>query len=417
MISKRKIALTILSLWLFVYIFQLPLSRISMLYISNGVALLLIIPYSRYIRVIDNIVRIIIGFVPFFLYFIITMSAHVLNNGFKEVYKQNILYVFIYSIAILIAVSFLLTVLKEKVYTKDEFVKCFITVTFMQLLCVISSLLFPNIKDFFNSFIIKNSHSEAVVNATKAFGNYRAYGLADNLFDQFGYIIALLITISFAYGLFNKKKKIVFLSIIFLVIPLVNARSGLLLSLIGITIVSLYYIIREGFSKIYRLLLILLILVLFASFLLQYISNDTYEWIMTGYDELFVLFSKGDTSGKTITALLSDMVWPDDVIFGAGGAPNGFGYKGIDMGYIRLVWMFGIVGSILLFVGYLNLFVVTYRNTYCEYGKAIIIAMSSLFFVYLFKLFPIYVTGGNMILFGCPIVLMVTTQCECISEK
>ena len=311
----------------------------------------------RYIRNDRAIRKILFGFVPFFVYFILQMTFIIIANGNKDVYSQNIQYVFMYAFFILIAASFMISLVSKKGYSKDEVVKFLIAVGIIQFICVISSLLVPAVKEFFTSLIIRNSRSEAVVNATISYGGYRSYGFADNLFDQFGYIISLIIVITFAYGLFEKKKRILLLSLFFLVMPMLNARSGLLLSLIGICIVSLYYIFINGFNKTYKIIGIAILLVLLASVLLNNISLDKLEWLTDGYNEIFNLVTQGDKSGKTINALFNeDMVWPDDLLFGAGGSPNNFGYVGIDMGYVRLIWMFGGIGTVLLFGGYIRMF-------------------------------------------------------------
>lgn len=201
-------------IFLFIYVFQLPLSRISMLYISSGLAFIYLIINTKFLIINKNIVRIILGFLPFYIYFFITMIVHTIcNSGAREAYEQNIEYVILYTLVTLIAISFLLAVVRNGNYSADNITISFIIITFVQFLCVIFSLLIPSVKEFFNSFIIRYSHSKAVVNAIIAFGSFRSYGFADNLFDQFGYISALLITITFSYGLFYKKKKYIFLSI------------------------------------------------------------------------------------------------------------------------------------------------------------------------------------------------------------
>ena len=144
--------------------------------------------------------------------------------------------------------------------------------------------------------------------------------------------------------------------------------------------------------------------------MLQNVSSTTSDWIISGAEEMVSLFTSSPRNGKTISALMNDFILPNNLIFGDGGDPNSFGYTGIDVGYVRLIWMFGIVGTILLFIGYVNMFIISYKNTIFDYGKAIIISICVLFFVYLFKLFPIYVRGGNIILFGLPIVFMVCSQ-------
>lgn len=408
---KRRIAWLFVVVWLFIYIFQLPLIRIPMLYISNFITLMYVLLYSRYIKLNRQIISIVKGFLPFFIYFIFQMTLITLSNGTKEAYAENVRYVIMYTVALIIAVSFIVTLINKRGFLRDEVLKAIICVGCIQFICVVLSLLFPFVKEFFNSFIIRNSRSEAVVYSTIAFSGYRSYGFADNLFDQFGYIISLLIIIVYAYGLFEKKKVYIIFSIAFLVMPLVNARSGLLLSLIGICMASIYYIFVNGFKKIYKIIAIIILFLLILPVLLNNVSIDTLQWFSDGAKELIAFIFHGDKSGRTINQLFNeDLIWPSDMLFGAGGSPNSMGQSGIDVGYVRLVWMFGVIGTILLFYGYAKMFYITFKNTNSSAGKAIILSMFVVFFVYLFKLFPIYVPGANMLLFGIPILFTLTSN-------
>jgi len=234
------------------------------------------------------------------------------------------------------------------------------------------------------------------------------YGLARNLFDLFGYIVSMLITLIFLKGVSENKNIYKLLAIALLIIPLLNARTGLMLTLVGFTIVLIfYYEPKKSHRYIFGGIVAIIIVVAIFSFL----PEKNAEWLTKGFDDTLTYIKTGEKVGVYSQILEADIVYPSNYVMGDCGSPEALAnYRGIDSGYIQCLWRFGIIGSALLFLGYLNMFLMAgFRNrtkkVYCT-----ITVLAMLFFVYLFKLYALDNAASNILVFGIPISLLVCSK-------
>lgn len=391
----------ILCAFLFLVIFRPPIVRIDLTYIIILLDIAIIL-YSLYkhtytYRIKKYFISSLIGFVPFFIYFTLCQFVRIIfdnsNTGiFLEQYLA-LLKTFFYIVLTLIAAISLLDIF-------DINLSCFIEnleiVFCIQLFCVIGAFFSSQIKNVFLQLIYKNVSVASVVTSTRLESYFRCYGFADNLFDSFGYITSLAIVVFFEYGIKHKKRFPVVLSFMLLLIPLLNARTGLLLALIGMFVV---FIKNFDANKLLKYFFVGLVVLLFTIAIYKYLPETLSRWIDVGVKATINLFH-GEKSSAYDEILGADLVWPTSILFGEGTAPEViWSHKGIDSGYIQCVWRFGLFGSILLFLGFVKLFYIGKQKS--DY----VLAMAFIFFIYLFKLYGVFNFGSVLIVYLLPVLI------------
>lgn len=364
---------------------------------------------EKKIIISKSILSLFYGFIPFFLYFAVIqiirfLSGNIYHTSYYTETLLSITLVFIYVFIVCLTMSILIKLFKLDAY---EICNIYIYTGALQMICVVLSYIFPSIRSYFLGTILNNSQSEVIINAVKNNLSFRCYGFADNLFDALGYISSILITLSFAYGIEKRKKSYVVLSFAMLIIPLLNTRTGLILSLVGMLIVIFNYF---EFKKVLKYLLIVLTAAIIFAFGFKYLPEQTQYFIIRGINETNLLLN-GQVTSTYSEIFGKDIVFPDDIIFGAGTPPEWItNYSGIDSGYIQCLWRFGLIGTLLIFVGYLRLYLKLYSITNNKFNHSISLALIAIFFVYLFKLFSINNYGSVMLIFGLPICLILNSK-------
>lgn len=407
-LSRKKTTKLIFSILFFLYIFQPTLLKINLVYILDIILLIIIMlnnGMKSKIRI--NKFKSLRGFLPFLVYFFIYMTIKLLtSNGYIEtdMYYENIKKVVLTAIHLVISVSFLFSIKKKHRYTNTDIIDIFIITSIWQLISVLMSYVFPSVRFFFNNLTINNSKIESIVKSLSGVGSRRGYGFAGNLFDQFGFLCSLLLVLILIEGIERKKTSLTILSFLMLIPSLLNTRTGILLSLVGIVIVFIKYLVRITPKVLFKCLLIALVLIIVGYNVVNHLPDVVFDWVYAGVEEIKSLLFKNEKTG-TFYMLTKNINLPNDILFGVGGEPKN-SVIGTDIGYIKSIWRFGVIGTILLLVGYISLFYKLYKSSNIKKNKCIALCFSLLFFLYMIKLLAYHFPGPNFILFGIPILLM-----------
>lgn len=398
----RKPRVILLSFLFFYIMFRPPLISLDPTYVVLAVDLVIL---AFFVLVNDcmHLPRVsakwMKNFVPFMIvYTFLEISHMVLESDNLSVYLNSymtawkvILYIVLTTAAIVALKDLLGLSLKECIYV------VIITMS-IQLIFVIAAFFSASVKEFFLEFLYKNCKNADIIEATRKESRFRCYGLAENLFDSLGYISALAITVIFAYGIRFKDRLATILSMVFLIIPLLNARTGLLLALVGMAIV---FIISYSTKMIVLLPVVCVASAGVMVIVFRSLPASIQYWINAGISATKALFA-GEKTGVYEEILKADFVWPSNVFWGAGASPENLGaYFGIDSGIVQCIWRYGIVGSILLFVGYVRMLWSGKNKLF----KTFFLPLLVVFFLYLIKLFGITNFGSVTILFAFPILL------------
>lgn len=391
--------------YLVVFYFFLAVFTPALPYVSSKFIVLII---SLSICAIDAVERktlilhkkIIMGvlaFVPFLLVFYILQVYHYASDIYhRSVYMRELV---LTSRTVIYGIIFCITfsiIIRRRDYTLSDIFKLFTLTGILQLLCVAVAFFFPSFREAIFSMNIKYSGSQVLANAYTNFTNNRGYGLSSNLFDSFGYLISILIFFTFLKGISERDYKYMVLSLIMLIMPLMNARTGVLLSIISFCVVFSFYFQPR---KIIRYVFVGVLVLIVACNTLP--KLPMWDWILTGYNQTKLLVVEHDMSSGVYSQIFkADIVIPPHIWLGMGGSPESLSsFSGIDSGYIQCLWRYGIIGSILFLFAYFLLFVIacwkTERRIRCL-GTGIVL----IFIVYLFKLFSLSNFGSVFLIFG-----------------
>ena len=181
----------------------------------------------------------------------------------------------------------------------------------------------------------------------------------------------------------------------------INARTSMILIVVGTGIIILGKSSKTYKDKIGKLLIVFL--GFFAVGLLgTYLSKGgaNAEWLSNGIEEIKTLVIGRKTTG-TFAVLLQEIVFPKNpfaFLFGVGLTPAQAAGKTVDMGYIQNLWMFGIVGSALLYAFYLKAIGLWWNNRKEE--RALALSIAVVIFVFFLKL--------NLFGYGISTVVLTT---------
>ena len=414
MVMKKRSISLFLIIFLFCAIFTPDFFPFSMRYLIAFFCIIGIIWHWIKTKkaVFDKrFMHIFIGFIPLLVWVILAQIIHILTDStHRDVYVYTLTHTLEVFLAGFLIGLFLTYVAEQYKYSFSDFIRILIIVTLIQFVCVVLALLFPAVRLFFNAFTIKNSQSEKLAMLALASSSGlvdRSYGLSSNLFDSFGFISGLLICLIFIYGMEIKNNLVKVLSFFLILLPLVNSRTGLLLVIVGFVVTGFFYL---NFKTVLRNFLIFILAAVVLFFIVSRLPESMIAWISKGFSETRSILS-GDEKGDVFSKLFGyDLVFPSSLFLGDGGYPKHLINYSVDNGYINCLWNFGIVGSFFLFMGYINMFRISFKSTTRKMNKAISVVIATIFFVYLFKIYSIDNFGGIVVIFG--IVSMIIKQAD-----
>ena len=263
----------------------------------------------------------------------------------------------------------------------------------------IAAFISPDIKNFLNGITIANSRSDKIVHAVST-ATFRNYGIASTLFDSFGFGMSIMALLALYKALKGEKKYYIYFAMIAFSAS-INARTSMVLIAVGAAIVFL-----GKSAKTFNAMMGKIVIVLFAFIAICIISNyleqggENAQWLSTGIDEIESLVIGKQTTG-TFAALFSEIYFPNDtvqILFGVGLTPAQAISKTVDMGYDQNIWMFGIIGSLILYYFYLKPIKIWCKAIKSE--KILAVAICVILFAFLIKL--------NLFGYGISTVVIIT---------
>lgn len=407
----RQFPVALLSIYFFFYIFLPPITGLNMRLLFTACNVIFVFAVTLFrgrIVIAGKTMKGIYGFILFYVLFLIIQLLHYITdssnrNEIAAATLSNTLLI-LHAVAICLLLSVLC---KHYGLNFRRFLGAITGAGIIELILVMLALFVPSIKSQFIQMIVKNSKSDEILNVIQRYSYERSFGFADNLFDTFGYISALIIGLTFLTGISEKNKRLTALSLIMLFMPLLNSRSGLMLSIIGILVVCFRYFKPKNFIKY---IIAGVTVVVLAIFTWQRIPENTVKWITTGITQTWTLLTGGGATGVYNELFHVDMKFPPDFLLGAGYAPQAIGIIGIDSGYVQCIWRYGLFGTIVLFLAIIHYFSFFGRTIGEKREKVAFTLILAILFIYLIKLLGVVSTGANLILFGTPIVALYSSN-------
>lgn len=347
-------------------------------------------------------------YLPILIYISITQLYHiVIDSTNTDIYVSQYFNFFFSIIKLFINCLAFTAILSKSSQPIHEFNNYIIVAGILQLICVISALVFPDVRQLFISTIQNYGHAEYfrdLANNTMLTMVHRGYGLSSNLYDSFGYVTSIIIITCFIRGISSIRYLI--LSILMMLMPLVNARSGIVLTVVSLVAAPLFTV---DWKRILKTMLYISIAFLLFNYLLQLLPTEMNKWILEGTTDINELLTGSAFGNDSIfkRLFIDDVCFPNNILIGAGASPNELLNLHIDNGYIRCIWNFGIVGTIILLTAYLSIFRSAFVTLTSSQSRCRVICLAVIFIIYLFKLYSIQNDGGNFLIIGAILIEVI----------
>lgn len=387
-------------LYIFFAVFQPPILPISFIYVLGIITFILLgLEYRGVLNgnVLNkcklNKLIYLFGFMFCYLividiFGVITSSSDLFNNRLRCINQLVVL-----SLIQFLAIWYIILLSEKRQYTFEQVLKNLITVGGIQGVCAIAAYISPAIRSIFTRY------ADQVLFTNAFFVERRGYGFSGTLIDTFGYGMGLIGGYLILSDLSKDKlKKSVLLCLIVFSI-FMNARTGLVILAIAflIKLVQAEKLwVQIGKVIIAVPILYLIVFVAVPKFFDATVnsSNITISWVMQDLQELYNTLIFGRQTGASLAdaSFLSNFSYfPTDAltfIFGSGhsiydtGAILGFR---TDVGYINLLWEFGVFGSIIIIGGMMVWMLTPFFKTKDAFIKSIVLFNAISYLIVMFK--------------------------------
>ena len=384
-ISLRNIGKLLFPLILFLYFFPIdfqaiPISghRICQL---AGLILVILVYKWKFPRIIINIVLIAISV------FLIGLFSSSILNGTDDISFALIRgpYVIFY-----LSYSFLIVFIFKKIYNAPSLYLLMELCIYISLIYGLISIVFfivPDTLYWYKSLIVLIEDVDAkidIISAFRLFGASQNMGYA-NAAVHMGVVMWIAILLHKEKFGFLKRKLFYYFVISFLsVVGVLFARTYFVM--LALTIVYLYMLnafkLCDTFIDAVKMYMPIIFLGMLSLFYLISTNEEAVNWLF----ELFVNFLAGDGFTSDSTNELQNMiVFPNNLktwLFGDGLAftsTNGF-YMNTDIGYLRSLFYWGIIGSLIYYGGIIIIYRMLKKRIVSDAGLKVLFFMVLVWF-------------------------------------
>lgn len=373
------------TLLIFLFIFNIPLHLFKIPFSSGKVIAIFGILYLlKDFFLIPKSIKIDLLYFKYIFGVAIILGVVFIVNNLIHSTKDTYYFVIpiFYIVEYLIGSIFLIRFFKVK--SIDTIIRGLITISIAQAIVMVFSLFVPPLKDFVFAIMDADPQSHNFSNFGMDDLSFRGFALASDrtlgmsvFFANVGFFISLFLVYSK-----DAKKKYIVLSVAFFLIclgGLLAARTFFLGLFLNIVLFVLYLLFlppkAKYLSRYYRNIMIIIITaiilvpIIIANFFPEYFDmfELAYEWAF----EMFInLFENGSIETQSSSDLLTNhlSVIPSSasvILIGDSDRTfiNGIHYMGqfTDSGYLRMIYVFGIIGSLAFYVFWIYIIYLTYR--------------------------------------------------------
>lgn len=250
--------------------------------------------------------------------------------------------------------------------SENELISIILIAGVIESILVLLSMVSPAIKQSFVSFMSDNlkTSNTKISNYLLNASSKRNFGLADSLYDVFGFTSSIIYVISLNRAFRRMKAGNWLITAMLLIMTIINARTGILLALIGTIVVIIGVLMERSDKRRFMKVSIFLLIGTFcciaiASFIENNMPN-TYSWISSGFDST-ISYVNGEGSEDYFSQAKDFYFLPEEthnILFGTGVEPKDAIDRGSDVGFINEIWKFGFLGLMIE----IALFAVLYKN-------------------------------------------------------
>ncbi len=361
MLRLKKNHRMIFAVLLFFVVFNPPIiSKFSFTLLA--IVLSVIVNFTRIRQTISiirtpNIKRFIKLIFCFYCYYVFIAIINSIDTDNGSLIIRECLSSLIYTAAS-ISVSLAITnIAWKRRITPDCLISLFITMSLVQCFFCILTFISPSAKQFFTNLMLTDVEPEKQwIFIHEA--QFRNFGWASSLYDIFGFAMSLTALLTLFKAYHEKKLKYYCFFIVITFSAVINSRTSLVLIAIGAIFILLWGEQKNRFLKG-----IIIILVGIAAAILFFSSISTSDsgnssWLSSGINEIQTMLTTHEATGYFEALIDRFLFFPDDIgklLFGAGANPMIIIGKNSDVGYIKSIWAYGIIGSVMIYSAFLYL--------------------------------------------------------------
>lgn len=295
----KVIPYTVFILCLYFLVFNFPLTPLglsmgtkNLLYLF--LLLVLVINGRKYGSLLKNFGK------EFFLLFgaFLYVLFRTLIGGDSDILTKNI-----YGIidTFFVPLALVLYAIKSGITTEKQFIRCILILGAVASVISLISFIFPPVQAYIK-YNILNLQPETALYWNK----YRGFGLAMSLTSSYAYIQGIIFVLGCFYSKDNKWflffLPLVLLSVIF------NARTGLLILLIGVVI---FFVSRKRNFTSFLFGMLAIFMLIFLPDIMQTfgVSSEIREWVAVLFDDIDTIYSSRDLTQTNTGSRLFDSMW------------------------------------------------------------------------------------------------------------
>lgn len=288
------------------------------------------------------------------LYFFVGFCATaIFNNAFDYTFALKGVYFFLYFCSSFVIVSLLNKIYKS--HSLNHLCNWMLFITLIQAIISFVFFLNPGVFSSYQNIIIQSEFNEM---ASEKFSVFRLIGVGGLRYASAAVHYGLMVLIAF-YLFFSEKTWLSSHPFIFYIIVVVFSVAGVLSGrtffiMLPLFIVYIYLITNKSILGTMKRAFysFVPIIALFAVFIVYVFAEN--EEMMKWAFELFINLSENGSLETSSTNVMKEMfVFPDNLytwVFGDGKAMDGNGfYKSTDLGYIRSIFYWGLLGTLLYY--------------------------------------------------------------------
>lgn len=383
----------ILSLYLFIVIFQPQILPISTIYVVGFFTFVYLVIDNRgkinlSIPIVSGMAAIYKAFVALAIYTLFVSLINALLGGitaFENTLRCINQLVVLTGIEF-ICICFFIKKCGKYCFKWKDIVWMISVAGIVQGLCSISAYISPDIRSFFlryNGEVFRNVYVL----------ERRGYGFSNILLDTYGYGMGLIAGIVLLSKDIKLSHKLLCIALCLFSI-FFNARTGVVVFGIAVAIYLFQtnsipkFLIKSGFAVLLLILLWNYALPMFIDFLIS--SNSiSLKWVGTGLEDILAVLTSNSSLNDT-DALSSFSHFPNNfliMIFGSGH--NVYGISQIigfhsDVGFINYLWEFGILGTLIMAIALTRMYLYSFKYAKGS-DKFIVLFLTVSYVVVLFK--------------------------------
>jgi len=293
---------------------------------------------KRKLTIKTNILFLIVGILISSIYFL--LRAFINYNDLRIIQNSFI-------IIQIIHVIFLIDLMENFGYKRDNMINVLLKLGSLQGIICILMLIVPNFRQLALNLYYLGREENIFISQMRIYGISGDYTFFTPIYH------GMLASVAFFYATFKNRRYFVYIPFI-LVSVFLNGRFGLLIFLTGIFTLLVYLFYKKKVSiKLAKYLFLLIILIIVFFSLLHSLTPHTYDWIISGFEELLNLIIYNERTGNV--QILHDMLFfPNGagLIFGEGhrvfGSNSGYPYSS-DIGYVNDLFMGGLIYVFILY--------------------------------------------------------------------